>query len=63
MEALRSGPVPCGIHAEGLSSYKKGIITFEEGQSKAQDGAGFEESAAQLGLEGGPAPKDKKKAS
>jgi hypothetical protein len=37
MEALRSGPVPCGIHAEGLSSYKKGIITDPDGGKTSDD--------------------------
>eukprot|EP01051_Picozoa_sp_SAG22_P007889 SAG22_NODE_573_length_8999_cov_9.592921_4_plen_266_part_00 len=27
MQALQSGPVPCGIHAEGLIGYTKGVVT------------------------------------
>jgi cathepsin X len=27
MRALQSGPVPCGVHAEGLTNYSGGVIT------------------------------------
>ena len=27
MRSLQSGPVPCGVHAEGLTNYSSGIIT------------------------------------
>jgi twitching motility protein PilT len=44
-----------------LALWKKGIITYEEALSKAQDAVGFEESASMLGLPDGPVPKPKKK--
>jgi hypothetical protein len=37
MEAVRSGPVPCGIHAEGLSAYKTGIVTDPDGGKTSDD--------------------------
>lgn len=37
MEALQSGPVACGVHAEGLIGYQKGIVTDPDGGKTSDD--------------------------
>ena len=37
MEALQTGPVPCGIHAEPLATYTKGVITDPDGGRTSDD--------------------------
>ena len=37
MEALQTGPVPCGIHAQPLANYTKGIVTDPDGGRTSDD--------------------------